>query len=275
MRHLIRGELKQAVSIVLAGCAASSPEVPKPGPAKATRESLFGKGHRFYVEGQADSAAIYLKESLRLDSTYLPPLEDLTMIHYNHAMANAIPDAQRRDDFQSALHYAIRMEEHGKTDAATYELITELSNTLGQDDTFLLYARKYMERHPGDRQAYTFGLASARAGDHPAVIRSQKEAIEQWPYSAYIGGFYRLLGESYFAIDRQQTAERTFAEGVKVVDRRILDGRNNDPEFEATMLGRLNESRTAMLSGLRKIYRLHGEDKKLQEVEVLLKDSGR
>jgi tetratricopeptide (TPR) repeat protein len=255
----------------LVGCGSRTPAIRTEPPPPETGESLYRRGHALFAEGNSDSALVILKESLALDSTHVPSLEDLSRIHYHRAMAEPQREhPSRKKDLERAFHYAMTMERLGRHDEAHYDLLTELADLLGEDTRFLQYARKNAELHPGDRQSYVLGLACARTGDHAGVIATQKEAVRKYPISPFVGGFYRLLGEAYFDIDRQQTAERTFTEGVKVVDDLLREIRNNQASADSSTKTRLSENRIAMLQSLRKIYRLHREDAKLREIDHLL-----
>jgi tetratricopeptide (TPR) repeat protein len=170
-----------------------------------------------------------------------------------------------------ALERYAAIDSIGMADVSTYERLTEVSHLLGDSKLFVRYAEKQAEVHPGDRELYNLGLAYFGAGNHQKTIETQKSAIQKYPHSPHIGGFYRLLGDGYYEIGRQQTAERTYQEGVKAVELRVADLKGTNPQFSSTAEYRqLADSRRAMLLSLKKLYRLHGKTKELDEVELLL-----
>jgi len=259
------------------GPSATTNEAVRPSaPATIDRETLFRIGQEFFVERTFDSAAVYYRKSLALDSTYGPPLGGLAQLHYDLAMQNPNRnDPVRMREFRASLGYYMRMETLGHTDGEMYDRLSELTYTLGEKELFLNYVKKNIGESPDDRQYFNLGLAYGQVGDYANVIKSQKEAIERFKFSRFIGSFYKQLGNAYLEVDRQQSAERTFSAGVEAVNERIsamvksTSASASDADVE-----RLKEERLFMLRSLRKIYRIHGQDDRLQEVERQLKGYG-
>jgi tetratricopeptide (TPR) repeat protein len=278
----MNARLKSAISLFLAGlvssCASSvgtkeSDQLPvRP---RIDRDSLFQKGHRFYVERDYDSAAVYYRKSLEFDSTYQPPLAGLAQLHYERAMQ--IEDRAspiRTTELRNSLRYCLVLETHHQHGVDLYDRLTELSYALGEKDLFLNFVKKRIAEAPDDRQYFNLGLAYGQVGDYPNVITSQKEAIEKYRFSLYIGGFYRQLGNAYMELDRQQTAERTFSTGVQVVNTRLSDIEKTEGVYLEADINRLKDDKVAMLRALRKIYRIHDQKEKLREVEHQLEAHG-
>jgi tetratricopeptide (TPR) repeat protein len=260
-------------------CSTTSPVKPDQ-PEAATpvysREALYRKGHQFFAGRETDSARVYLLRSLAMDSTYLPPLRDLALLHYDIAMRMGEHDPVRLAEFGRSYDYYRRIEATGTADGETYDRLTELSYMLDRPGEFLSYAQKHWKHNPSDRQAYNLGLAYAMTGDHQNVIRTQKEAIDRFPYSPFLGGFYRLLGNGYLEVDRDQTAERTFNAGVDAVNR-LIRGMSDTESDSARMqnISRLQDDKVAMLLALKKLHRRYGNQEQLKAVERQLKDAGR
>ena len=142
------------------------------------------------------------------------------------------------------------------------------SLSLGDDKTFLTYARKSAERYPHDRQYHNLGLAYFNVGDYQSVIKTEKEAIQKFKTSSYAGSFYRQLGRAYMKIDRDQTAERTFEEGLKIIDQRLQDRRSEEERR------RMTDDRIAILLSLKRLHQTYHHDDKLKQVERQLIDAG-
>ncbi len=260
----------------LAGCAPSgstTEEGEKPAATPGTKEALYEQGHRLYVDGKRDSAASYLERARGMDPAYVPPLMELGDIYSVSAMAQGAGSPERESRMRKALGCYADIESLGKADENTLDRLTEISHSLGETESFVAYAEKHAVQYPGDRQSYNLGLAYFGAGAWQKVIDTQKQAISKYPHSPYVGGFYRLLGDGYLNVDRQQSAERTYEEGVQVVDTRIAGMTKTDPDFGfSPEFRRLADSRKAMLLSLQKIYRLHKKQDKLSQVESRLKE---
>ncbi len=259
----------------LTGCGPSgtvTEETEKPVYRPDTKESFYEKGHAMYAEARYDSAAHYLEKARELDPTYLPPLQELGEIYYLGALSENGGDGGREARMRKAFECYSAIESLGRADENTYDRLTELSHGLGDTKSFVLYAEKQAARNPGDRVLYNLGLAYFSAEAYQKVIDTQKEAIQKYPLSPYLGGFYRLLGDGYLNVDRQQSAERTYEEGVRKIDERISVMKGTNTDFAVTQEYRqLADSRQSMLLSLKKLYRLHGKQDKLEQVESRLK----
>jgi len=254
-----------SMTLVVMGCGTAT-KTTTPDAAPETRESLYARGHAWYAEGRHDSATVYLERSRSVDPTYLPPLNDLAEIYYVAGAAGQ--ESERRKNMRAALGCYAAIDSLGHADEATYDRLTELSHSLGDTDLFLFYSEKQVRHYPGDRQLYNLGLAYFGSGNSQKVIETQKGAIGKYPHSPYLAGFYRLLGDGYFNIDRQQTAERTYEEGLHAVDESVRRMKEANPGFtETAEYIQLAGNYRAMLASLKKIYRLHGKQDKLSELE--------
>ena len=251
--------------IVVMGCGTAT-KTTTPSAAPETRESLYARGHALYAEGRHDSAMVYLERSRSLDPTYLPPLNDLAEIYY---VAGATgQESEREKNMRAALGCYAAIDSLGHGNEATFDRLTELSHNLGETGLFLSYSEKQVRLYPGDRQLYNLGLAYFGSGNFQKVVDTQKGAIGKYPHSPYIAGFYRLLGDAYFSIDRQQSAERTYEEGLHAVDKSVKGMKEANPGFiETAEYRQLAGNYKAMLASLKKIYRLHGKQERLRELE--------
>jgi tetratricopeptide (TPR) repeat protein len=156
-----------------------------------------------------------------------------------------------------------------------YERLCELSVALGDEQGFARYARKSAERYPYDRQYYNMGIALFGIDDWAGVVTSQKEAIDKFPRSQYVGSFYRQLGRAYEQQKRDQTAERTFTAGIQVVDDRIADlKRPGSDAKSAEKIRRLTDDKIAMLLSLKKLHQTYKASEKLEQVERQLREAG-
>jgi tetratricopeptide (TPR) repeat protein len=127
--------------------------------------------------------------------------------------------------------------------------------------------------YPFDRQYYNLGVAYYQAGDFQNVIKTQKEAKDKFPTSPYLGAFYRQLGRAYRKVDRDQTAERVFTEGVRAVDARLrmlAQGESrSSPESE-----RLREEKIGMLLELKRLHQIYRAEEKMRAVDKQLREAG-
>lgn len=263
------------IVLLLGGCASSDRSEREGGGSPVlTKESLANEGRRLYREAAFDSARHFLEAALAIDSMYLPALRDLGQLSYRNGLMKQPESVGHEAEFRSALVCYRRLESAGYQDRELFDRLTEITHTLGERDLFLEYAEKQAEHFPGDRQQYNLGLAYSDHGRFQEVIASQKAAIPAYGHSPYIGGFYRLLGDAYAAVDRQQTAEKTYKEGVAAADERIEFFSTADPEFRSgSMYVLLSENRRSMLVSLRRIYRLHGKTRELEEVNKRLEET--
>jgi tetratricopeptide (TPR) repeat protein len=239
-----------------------------------TRESLYAKGHSFYLTQQRDSAFVVLSRVMAIDSAYVPAIRDLAALAYD-----AVPQAREAPERERLLRKAIgpyiRLERLGVQESEIYERLCELAVDLHDSLTFLVYARKNAERFPYDRQYYNLGLASYEAGDYPGVVSSQREALGRFRQSKYLGGFYRQMGRAYLKMDRDQTAERTLQAGVEAVNGRLAELRASQPPGILTdAVHRLTEDKIGMLLLLKRLHLTYRAEDKLHVVEQQLRDAG-
>lgn len=243
---------------------------------KPDKETLYTAGHRFMVARNLDSAGVYFRKVLGLDSAHMQALRGLADIGYDIAMMERQGDSHRfREASEQSRSCYVRLEQQGETDSDVYERLCELSVLLEDDKTFLTYAKKNAEKYPFDRQYYNLGLAYFNVADYAAVIATQKDAVVKFESSPFIGGFYRQLGRAYTKVDRDQTAERTFIAGVKAVDDYVARMKKNDPGFpETPEYKRLADDKIGMLLLLRKLHHIYKDKEKLKRVEKQLQEAG-
>jgi tetratricopeptide (TPR) repeat protein len=267
------------VGIAIAGAyygCGPAPETSKPPEVSAprTKESIFLAGHQAYLEQQFDTAIVLLKRAVSMDSTYLAPVRDLAQLYYEQGMRQSVGKEQSKSTaLRASRTFYSRMEALGVKDADVYERLCELSVTLDDDRSFLKYARKYAELFPYDRQMYNLGIAYFNVGDFQQVIKTQKEAAGKFKDSPYLGGFYRQMGRAYRKIDRDQTAERMFNDGIRAVDGRIAELRQSDPQYKTGEgYRRLADDKVSILTELKRLHQIYKADDKLEQVERQLKE---
>jgi tetratricopeptide (TPR) repeat protein len=261
--------------ITFRGCGPSV-ETAKPPEPPVSKESVYLAGHQAYLEQRFDTAAVLLKRASAMDTAFLAPVKDLAQLYYEQGMRQGLGrDAAKSTPLRAARSYYARMEALGVKEADVYERLCELSVTLDDDRSFLKYAKKYAELYPYDRQMYNLGIALFNAGEFQQVIKSQKDARDTFKDSPYVGGFYRQMGRAYRKIDRDQTAERTFVEGIRAVDARIADMKKADPNFKtADAFRRLSDDKMSMLNELKRLHQIYKADEKLDQVERQMKEMG-
>jgi tetratricopeptide (TPR) repeat protein len=260
------------VLLALAGCSSTEPTRETATP--MTAKDLFVQGHQLYLARSFDSARTALQRAAALDTLFVDPVADLAGLHFDLAMANpAEKSPERMEHVREARRWFAKLEVLGNADDITYQRLCELSVMLGDDRGFARYARRDAERYPYERQYYNLGLAQFGVGDYQAVVKSQKEAIEKFPRSAYLGGFYRQIGRAYMKIGRDQTAERTMETGIRAINDRIA-ALLKDKSGEKADIPRLREDRIAVLQLLKRLYQTYHEDEKLKNVERLLDEAG-
>jgi tetratricopeptide (TPR) repeat protein len=266
-----------ALLLTLAGCTTSTvtTTTPAPAPTAPTPEALTREGKRLYGGGEIDSAAAAFRRALALDSLYRPALEQQALMFYDMAMRSGKGTPEQRRAALASREASMRLARIDEKNADLLDRICELSLMLDDQATYLRYARKNAELFPYDRQVHNLALAYIRAGDHQGAIKVLKDATGRFGSSPYIAGFFRLLGDAYRKIGRDQTAERTWTDGVTVADRRLADmGRRGVARTEADRQ-RLVDDRIAMLQELKKLHRLYGHDALLKDVERRLKEAER
>lgn len=243
---------------------------------KPEKEALYTTGYRFLVARNLDSAEVYFRKVLRLDTTHIPALSGLAGICYDMAMMERQGESGRfREASEESRSCYIRLEQLGEADSDVYERLCELSVLLEDDKTFLTYAKKNAEKYPFDRQYYNLGLAYFHVADYAAVIATQKDALAKFESSPFIGSFYRQLGRAYTKVDRDQTAERTFMAGVKAVDDFVARMKKGNSGFpETPEYKRLADDKIGMLLSLRKLHHTYKDTEKLKSVEKQLQEAG-
>lgn len=263
-----------ACALALGGCASreeatKSPAAPVPPP--LTREDLLRDGRRLVQEGEFDSALVTLERAHRMDTAWQAPLQDLALLRYDRALRAPEGSAVRRTEARRALAEYAALERLGRTDEDTYEHLLETARLAGDEEAFLRYARTAARRHPSDRRVYNLALALGEAGRHQEAVASLREAIAAYPGSGFQAGYHRLLGEAYQRLDRDQSAERAFTDGVKIADRMLADVASTAVGADG---GRVRDDRTGMLRALKKLHQTYGRKKELQEVERRLRAEG-
>ncbi len=262
------------LALVVASCGGSNESGVATSESPLTRrDRLFREGHQLYMTRSYDSAAVVLGNVLAIDSSFVDALSDLGMLHYELAMAAGSDAGKARNrHLIQARDYLARAEQVSTPDEGVYERLCEISVTLGDDKGFLRYARKSADRFPFERQYYNLGLAYFGVGEYQSVVRTQKDAIEKFKKSAYLGGYYRQLGRAYMKLDRDQTAQRTLEAGLNAVDGRLGASGSDRPAADAVR--RLTDDRNAILQLLRRLYTTYHLDDKLKNVERRLSEAG-
>jgi tetratricopeptide (TPR) repeat protein len=270
--------MRGALTVLLAGGAAAfltsckpAEEATQPLPA-ATREELFREAHQLFLLRQRDSAEVRLRQVVAADSAYMPALQDLAELWYDRA-GEGKESGPRETAMRTAFRYFARLESLGQKEMQTYERLCELALGLKDNRGFLLYAKRNAEKYPYDRQYYNLGLAYFEAGDYATCVKSQKDALEKFKESNYVGGFYRQMGRAYMKMDRDQTAERTLSAGVQAADARLAELKRRGGG-EGEMIHRLSDDRISMLLLLKRLHMTYRDDEKLRKVEQQLKDAG-
>jgi tetratricopeptide (TPR) repeat protein len=257
---------------LIGGC--SVPRETAVPPAPETSESLYQEGHRLYTLQNYDSAAVLFQRSLGEDSSYVPALSGLAMLYYDRGtQKTGQSDSSQRTYLTKSFYYFAKSEALGSHEAGVYDRLCEIAVQLDDVGSFLRYAEKYAEAYPYDRQYYNLGLAYFDAGEYRKAIESQKEALQKFPESLYAGSFSRLLGQAYMKVDRYQTAQRVFASGVELIDKRLAQpGISVESRHASDEAARMKEDQVSMLRSLRYLYRIYKEEEKLRQVERRLKE---
>jgi len=260
---------------LLVSCAPAPEAVKQPPPIVETKEMLFRHGHQLYAEQNYDSAAIVLERAAAMDAKYVAPLADLAEMYYFMGMrGEGERNPERLRELKRSREYCIRIESLGSKDSDLLERLCELSDALNDDAAFLKYAKKNAEAYPYDRQYFNLGLAYFKVGDYANVIKTQKEAVEKFPSSPYIGGFYRQLGRGYMKVDRDQTAERVFVTGLQKIDERFAELKRapSNPQ-SSEQHHRLVDDKIGILTSLKKLHQTYKAMEKLEQVERQLKEA--
>lgn len=258
-----------ACALVLSSCTPGEKATVAPPSGPETKEGLEVKGHQLYATGQYDSALVVLQRLLKMDPANRPALRDLGSLHYEQAMMDRDEKSPlRAEHLRSARRYFSDLERLGDHDADLYDRLCEISLALGDNKTFLSYARKGADQYPYDRQYYNLGIGYFNVGDYQNVIKVEKAAIEKFKTSSFLSSYYRQLGRAYMKVDRDQTAERTFEDGLQIVNER-LKGRTS-PEDNR----RLTDDRVAILLSLKHLYQTYHKNDQLKQVERQLEEAG-
>ena len=263
--------------LIMAGCGPSTEtaRVEPVAPAPATKEGLYVRGQQLWIDRQADSAAAYFLRSASMDSSYNQPLRDLAQMQYERAMLEPDKSRKRTELLRSSRAQYVRLEARGERESDVYERLCELSSSLGDDRTVLVYAKKNAEKYPYDRQVFNLTRAYYDVEDYQGVIRTAKDAVEKYKESQYVGSFYRILGKAYTKIDRDQTAERILMTGLKATDARIAVAKNAGGDYRSTdAYRRLHEDKVQMLLILKQLHTTYKAQEKLEQVERQLKEEG-
>jgi tetratricopeptide (TPR) repeat protein len=263
-----------AAALIVDGCGTGGGESMKPPTSPPSKEQLYREGNLLYLQSRFDTAAVVLKRAYAMDSSYLDPALALASLYFDLGKAEAAGSKKANEHYRQSLRYYRLVEEGGNRDATVLDRLCEVSLLVGDDRAFARYAKRNAELYPFDRQLYNLGLAYYGVEDYQSVVKTQKEAIEKYRTSAYLGGYYRLMGLAYVKQGRDQTAERTFVAGVKAVDARLADlGRAQRPAAEE--MTRLSEDRQGMLLQLKRLFQIYKKQVELDQVERQLKDASK
>jgi tetratricopeptide (TPR) repeat protein len=255
-----------------------APNTTKPSESRVVdpKEEFLKIGHQFYIDQNYDSADVYLMRASSMDPSYIAPLNELAQMHYMLGVQQpGEKNPQRLLHFRKAFAYFAAAESQGSKDAEIYESLGELSNALDDDKALVKYAKKNADLFPYERQYFNLGFAYFQIGDYPNVIKTQKEAVEKFKGSTYIGSFYRQLGRAYMKMDRHQVAERTFDAGLNAADTVIEEQKKSDGNFKSTKdYHRLVDDKIGMLISLKSLHQIYRATEKLQKVEQRLTELG-
>lgn len=269
MRRLLPAVGIVSVCAVLLSSCSTGEKATGTASAVDTEANLELRGHQFYAMGVHDSAEAIYRRLLKIAPENKVALRDLGNMHFELAVRD--PDEKspmRKDHLRVSRRYFSDLERLGEHDIETYDRLCEISLSLGDNKSFLSWARKSADRYPFDRQYNNLGLAYFNAGDYQNAIKTEKEAIEKFRDSPYLSTFYRQLGRAYMKVDRDQTAEKTFEDGLRIVNAR-LQGRTSPEDFH-----RLTDDRVAILTSLKHLYQTYHKDDKLRQVERQLLEAG-
>jgi tetratricopeptide (TPR) repeat protein len=267
-RDLVRAAVAGA-ALVLASCGPSR----ETGTYTAgTKESVYLRGHQLYLTMHMEEARNELMRASAMDSTYRDPLVDLGSLCSDIGMKEEGP--RRRDNFRSAREFLARAENLGYREAAGYDRLCEICTELEDARGFLRYAKKNAELYPYDRQYYNLGVAYFGVEEWAGVVKSQREASEKFGESPYTGAYYRQMGRAYMKMDRDQTAERTFAAGVQAADAAMAGMKKSGRGAGSEEQKRLQDDKIGMLLLLKRLHITYRESEKLAQVERQLREAG-
>jgi len=261
-----------AAALLLSGCGSSGEPTRPPAP-PPSKESVFREGNLLYAQRQYDTAAVLLRQAYGMDSSYLDPALALAALYFDLGKEAAAGSKKANESYRQSQRYYRIVVEAGRHDAEVLDRLCEVSLLLRDDRAFARYAKKNADLYPYERQTYNLGLAYFGVEDFQNVVKTQKEAIDKFRTSAYLGGYYRLLGLAYVKQGRDQTAERTFLAGIKAVESRIAEVKRAEPPATED-LTRLSDDRVAMLQQLRRLFQIYKKQEDLERVERQLRDAG-
>jgi tetratricopeptide (TPR) repeat protein len=269
----MRGYLPGAALAGALLCLASCGPPGESGRSRAeTSESVYMRGHQLYLTMHLDEAERELLRAVAMDSTYRDPQVDLGSLCFD--IGRKEEGARRIERFRKARAFLARAEDLGYREAAAYDRLCEICTELEDAHGFLKYAKKNAEGYPYERQYYNLGVAYFGVGDWAGVVKTEREASEKFRESQYIGAYYRQMGRAYMKMDRDQTAERTFAAGVQAVDARMAVVKKNGGGAVSEEYRRLLDDKIGMLLLLKRLHTTYREQEKLAQVERQLREAG-
>jgi tetratricopeptide (TPR) repeat protein len=264
-------------ALVVASCGPSTEanKMETTTPAVATKEFLYQRGHKFYLQLNFDSAQVVLSQALALDAGYKDVIADLAPLHYDLALRSEA--AKKKNELlRKSRDYYMKLEALGTRESEVYERLCEIASMLNDEKTFLKYAKKNADAYPYDRQYYNLSVAYFNVEDYNAAIKVCKDAIEKFKLSPFIGTYYRQLGRAYMKVDRDQTAEKTFYTGLGVIDKKMAEMRKSNTDGEKSdEYSRLKDDKVGILISLKNLHTTYKALDKLADVEQKLKELGR
>jgi tetratricopeptide (TPR) repeat protein len=237
-----------------------------------TKESVYLRGHQLYLTMHLEEAKIELMRAAAMDSTYRDPLVDLGSLCFDAGMKQE--GARRGENLRRAREFLAKAENLGYREATGYDRLCEICTELEDAHGFLKYAKKNAEQYPYDRQYYNLGVAYYAVEDWAGVVKSQREASEKFRESQYTGAYFRQMGRAYMKMDRDQTAERTFAAGIQAADAAMAGMKKTGRGTGSEEQKRLQDDRIGMLLLLKRLHITYREAEKLAQVERQLKEAG-
>lgn len=256
-------------ALLLASCKTSEKTTGASASVVDTEMNLDLRGHRYYTLGDYDSASAIFHRLLKIDPENKVALKDLGSMHFDLAMQDKDEkNPPRLEHLRASRRYFSDLEDLGEHDTELLDRLCEISLALGDNKSFLTYAKKSVDLYPFDRQYHNLALAYYNVGDYQKSINTEKEAIEKFRTSPYMSSYYRQLGRAYMKVDRDQTAERTFEEGLRFINMRLA---SRPPDED---LRRLMDDRIAILLALKHLYQTYHKEDKLKQADRLLQEAG-
>ncbi|MBI4536214.1 MAG: hypothetical protein HY708_08040 [Ignavibacteriae bacterium] len=276
MRFPRRTALTLFIGALIGSCGPKpeTTKAPSSIPVLDTKETAFVRGHQLYLRQQLDSAAILLKRAVSLDPAYREPIADLGALYYDLGVREPEKSRGRLDNFKRSLTYYAKLDSLGANDSDLYERLSEICSTLEEHKLYLRYAKKNQEAYPYDRQYLNLILGYLNVNDYANAVIIAKDATEKFKESPYIGSYYRQLGRAYMKVDRDQTAERSFDVGLKIIDVRIAALKKNNKEYTSSEeYRRLMDDKVGILISLKGLHQRYRAFDKLERVERQLKEA--